>query len=912
MTSLRSGTLSVASVVQVCRSALWDEIQAVRKKGSKPLLLTDGTLLSEEAEGEYLYSFTLDAEVILPDDAPGKLYVGEITADATVISITGFTILLLVGQSVGRTVPSARLVTDASYLLEKLRDRLAALPSDPEAARLPTKLLASPMASISRAAAAHQRVGTPGGTVYLSRSLNAFQQQAVAHVATSEISFIWGPPGTGKTTTLGHTVAELLRRGESVLVVAHSNAATDQAALAVGRETRDSLIFAHGSIVRAGISRTPELAKEMQPREIVRRENPRLVQAIEELERERDRLTQQLARAARETQAALQERLVEVRKQLPLQREQLRAAERTLVADARCVLCTLTKAALAEEIFTRTFDAVIVDEASMAYIPADLHVASLARRRVAIFGDFRQLPPITQGETRFISEWLEPDIFEKAGIVTQVDLRRFDDPRLVMLEEQYRMHPRIAALIAKRFYAGRLQTSPAVEAQCEAIVARKPRPEYPVVLVNTGALYPFAQREAVEQHSAARRFGGNSRFNLISAVVAVELALAASTGPDGSGDADAPSISVGIITPYAAQARLIAKLLHDLGVSREQVTCATVHRFQGAERDVIIYDTVESKPFTRAGLLLTGDGSGLERRLLNVALSRAKGKLIFLADVTHLREVLPEGNVYLSILNDMQKREPPMRLVPGSKLASGIAVSAPLPGISFFPTRAAAAAGVIQQQLVEDLRTAEIIAIAGEKPAGVSSSFLLRAMSGTNAVPRQARVYVGSEGLLKVATQEQRWVGPALPCLAMGINRQILWVEGSGYVLRIAQSQTVKLLYDLWDLLPEGVRTLKTTEQQRDLASRGQSPLGRACPKCGSPLWPSDQYGRAVLKCASSICGYSTVFTPALATQFADMMRVSCPECGGQMEGKQGSSGVYLRCMNHSTCKGWKRLKDLI
>jgi hypothetical protein len=907
MTTQRSGTLSIASVIQFCRSALWDEIQAVRKKGTKPLLLSDGVLLSEEAEEGYLYSFTLDAEVILPDDAPGTLYAGEVTTDATVISISGFTILMLVKQSVGRVVSSARLVTDASYLLEKLRERLVALPSDPVAARLPAKLLMSPAASVAPLTSAVNGAGRSAKTAHLSPSLNVYQQEAVAHVATSEISYIWGPPGTGKTTTLGHTVAELLRRGESVLVVAHSNAAIDQAALAVGHETRDSLIFADGGIVRAGISRTPELAKEILPREIVRRENPWLVQAIEGLERERDRLTQQLAWAARETQAALRERLAEIRTQLPLQREQLRAAERTLVADARCVLCTLTKAALAEEIFKRTFDAVIVDEASMAYIPADLHVASLARRRVAIFGDFRQLPPITQGETSRITEWLDPDIFEKAGIVARADAGRFGDLRLVMLEEQYRMHPQIAGLIAKRFYAGRLQTGLAVELQCVEIVARQPRPERPIVLVNTNALHPFAQKEGGERQSAARRFGGNSRFNLISAIVAVELALAASAEPG----ADTHPISVGIIAPYAAQARLIAKLLHDLGVPREKIACATVHRFQGAERDVIIFDTVESRPFTRAGLLLTGDGSGLEKRLLNVALSRAKGKLIFLADLTHLREVLPVGNVYLNIVNDMQKREPPMRLVPGSKVASGIATPTALAGISYFPIKAAASEHAVPNQLADDLRHAEIVTMAGTLPGSATSS-LVSALQSMSAVPRQARVYIGSQRLPAVAAQEQRWEGPTLPCLALGINQQILWIEGNGYDLRIAQSQTVKLLYSLWDLLPESMRDLKTTEQQRELASQGKSPLGRACSKCGAQLWVSDQYRRAVLKCTNSTCGYSTVFTPALATQFADLMRVSCPECGGQMEGKQGRDGVYLRCMNQPKCKGRKRLKDLI
>lgn len=888
----------LASVIQICRSALYDEMQAIRRKGSNPLLLSDGHLLGQEAEGGCVYSFTLDAEVILPDDAPGKLYVGELSVDVSVISITGFTILLLTNQSVGPSVPSARLVTDASFLLEKLRDRLAALIADSEASRRAAKLFAPPLTP--------QAATTPtvsAGASYPDDALNSYQRQAIAHVSSSETTFVWGPPGTGKTTTLGHTVAALLGRGESVLVVAHSNAAEDAAALAVGQRTRELASFRAGRILRVGVSRIPGVAKEILPREVVRREHPQLVHTIEDLERTRDRLTQQLAQAADQSPASLTKGLSDVRKQIQQHRDQLRSAERALVAGAQCVLCTLSKLALAEELYSRTFDTAIVDEASMAYIPADLLAASLARRRLAIFGDFRQLPPITQGNTQAIRDWLDPDIFEKAGVVKNVNARR-PDSRLVMLAEQYRMHPDIAHIIAKRFYGGRLVTGAGVEERCAPIATCPPRSGSSVVLVDTGALQPFADKEAREQHASGRRFGGNSRFNLVSAIVAVELALAAS---DESGRA----ISVGIITPYAAQSRLIAKLLHDLAVPRERVTCATVHRFQGSERDVIVYDTVEGKPLTGAGRLLAGDGSGLEARLLNVALSRAKGKLIILADLAHLRSVLPADNVYQQVLSDMRQRVQPVQPTHTPDLDRGLAVAKPLSGITYFPTTASTIKNVAHDQLVEDIRAGEIVAIAGLPPTQAISSALV-SMLDKRAFSASARVYVGIEAAPHVAAQEHRWIGPNLPCHVIGIDQRILWVQGRGYALRVAQPQTVKLLYGLWDLLPEGVRTLKTTTQQRELASRGQSPLGRTCAKCGAQLWVAIAYGRPALKCTSPTCGQTTSFTPALATQFADLMRVTCRQCGGQLEGRQGSNGVYLQCLKHPRCKGWRSLKDLI
>ncbi|MFI5272995.1 MAG: AAA domain-containing protein [Ktedonobacterales bacterium] len=470
------------------------------------------------------------------------------------------------------------------------------------------------------------------------------------------------------------------------------------------------------------------------------------------------------------------------------------------------------------------------------------------------------------------------------------------------------MHPDIAGLIARRFYSGRLVTGADVEQSCTTISAGPPQSGRAVVLVDTAALQPFGDKEAREQHVAARRFGGNSRFNLVSAIIAVEMALVA-TPPSQQ---ETHAVSAGIITPYAAQARLIAKLLHDLDVPRERVMCSTVHRFQGSERDVIVYDTVEGKPFTHAGMLLAGDGSRLEARLLNVALSRAKGKLIILADLAHLRSVLPTNNIYQQILTDLEQHVRPLRLAHRSRLDSGIAVMAPLPGITCFPAIATSQGRAVREQLADDLHVAEIVAVAGEPQASATATALSSALSASVCSP-QARVYVGSKTLSPVAAQEQRWIGPELPCLAIGIDQNILWLEGKGYVLRITHPQTVKLLYSLWDLLPESMRALKTTAQQRELASHGQSPLGRACTKCGAEMWVSDQYGHvATLKCMNTACGHSVSFTPAVATQWADLNSATCPQCGGQMEGRRGQYGVYLRCMSYPKCKGSKRLTNLI
>ncbi len=886
-----------AVVLQRCRTALWDEIQAIKKKGTKPLLLADGHLIGAQ-DGGCLYAFTLDAEIILPDDAPGRIEVGAVSATATLVSITGLTILLLVDQSIGRQVPSARLYTDPSFLLEKLRERLQAISLDAGACARSARLLGGAPGGPVRT----RPPGTPRSAA-AGADLNACQRDAVERVASSEVAFIWGPPGTGKTTTLGHAVAALLAQGESVLVVAHSNAAVDQAAIAIGRRVDGTPAYREGRIMRVGVARAPGMAAHgaMQPREIVRREHPDLVREIETLERERDRLTEQLTRLSERELAPARASLDTVRKQLDERRGLLRSLERRLIGRASIILCTLSKAAIEEEIFSRTFDVAIVDEASMAYIPADLFIASLAAKRVAVFGDFRQLPPITQGDTPAIQEWLQPDIFEMAGIVAAVDGGR-PDARMTMLEEQYRMHPEIAAIVKRRFYANRLTTAAGVAEACTPITDAPPQAGRAVILLDTGPLRPLACKESAGRNGSVRRSGGNSRFNLVSALVDVELALTARAGS---------AHTVGIITPYAAQARLVSKLLHDLKVPRDEILCATVHRFQGSECDVIIYDVVEGKPLSRAGQLLSDDTRGLAGRLLNVAVSRAKGKLIIVGDIAHLRAALSVHNVYLRVLADVQKRTGLTRPAPRTTLGCGLARAAPLPGVERFPLTAPDTAAAVGQRVAGDLQHAEIVSIEG-RPRRDST---LAAALQSSSLPDAAHIHVAvsAAAASPLPTHEPAWEGSEVPCLVASIDRRVLWIEMDGYALRIEMPQAVKLLYGFWDLEPEGVRAIKTTEQQRDLAARGQSPLGWSCPKCGSPQSATlNAYDRPAILCLSPACQHESQFSPSRATQWADFTRHVCPECGGHLVGVVGTWGVYLRCARHPACRGRRQLKEIV
>jgi len=171
-----------------------------------------------------------------------------------------------------------------------------------------------------------------------------------------------------------------------------------------------------------------------------------------------------------------------------------------------------------------------------------------------------------------------------------------------LLDTQYRMHPAISQLPSDLFYAGRIQDGITQEDRQAPEGFAWPRPEYPV------AMLPVNHGEEVAE--------GNSKSNRAEAeaVVAVlQQLLWGGLQPE----------DVGVITPYAAQVRLLRGLLRDHATTFGKIVIevSSVDGFQGREKEVIVFSCVRANVQGSLGFLS-------DARRVNVSLTRAKRGLV--------------------------------------------------------------------------------------------------------------------------------------------------------------------------------------------------------------------------------------------------------------------------------------------
>jgi len=235
---------------------------------------------------------------------------------------------------------------------------------------------------------------------------------------------------------------------------------------------------------------------------------------------------------------------------------------------ANLVAATAHRASTIPFLRSRGFEMAVVDEAGQLTEPLTLGLILRARRFVLI-GDDRQLPPVVR------TRGLAHSMFERL---------KKDTDAITLLDTQYRMHPQIMDVSNRLFYGGRLRAGITAH-------ERTPPDGSPVEFI------------PVESHR-------DGRSNPEEAVVVVDIVRSLTR------DFGVAPGSIGVVSPFRAQVVLLRQMLDGIGVAVD-----TVERFQGGERDIMILSFVRSH----------GTGFVFDDRRLNVAITRARRKLVLVA-----------------------------------------------------------------------------------------------------------------------------------------------------------------------------------------------------------------------------------------------------------------------------------------
>jgi hypothetical protein len=597
------------------QQALQNEIAHLKRFGSNKYKVTNGRILA--TDGEFTYYFDTASPIRIPIGTIVNLEWGNIKQDGRVLSAEGRGMIIALKRFIGDLISEANLYHDPWELLEQLIQRFDELKTN-KRKRIRIKKLMGPDMPAKHPV---DKIKSAVHEVMLRSKYNP-------------VTFIWGPPGTGKTYTLARVAANKYFHKKHVLILSHSNQAVDVMLSEITSFIKKKERFHEGDILRYGsnISESLTSHEAITTNRLIEKAAPVLAKNINNLKEERAKLKSDLARSFSQRDSS---QLLELETKFAGMLEKVRKQELQFVKDAYVVGTTLAKAASDPAIYEKEFDIVILDEASMAYVPQVAFAATLGSR-IIICGDFKQLPPIASSRDPLVTKWLKEDIFHKSGIVEFVNKGKLH-PHLFLLKEQRRMHPDISSFTNQYIYHSLVGDHESVYKNRNMIVDLPPFPNRAAILVDTSHMGAYGMTEKAS----------NSRINIWQALLSFQLIHEAVTGG---------AKSIGYVTPYRAQAALMEMLLADIYEKERlsaDIIAATVHRFQGSERDVMIFDTVDSEPIERPGILLTG---GESERLINVAITRTKGKFIHVSNTMYIHRHVYRGKILRQFVEHQENK----------------------------------------------------------------------------------------------------------------------------------------------------------------------------------------------------------------------------------------------------------------
>ena len=401
---------------------------------------------------------------------------------------------------------------------------------------------------------------------YLDEILSRDESQFKAFKASldKDITFIWGPPGTGKSYTLSAIIMALHQmKGERTAVCCLSNVAVDQLVNKVV-----DIIEVHepdmprGEFYRAGRTQDLKLINTefLFPDDAIAK---RLRMVIKLLNNKIEHLRNENLQYSVEA--------IKLKAKIKDSREQLKNHTDFLIDSVKVVFSTISNFVLNPRLKDAVFDNLIVDEASMLAQPQLIALARKVTKRIILVGDFQQLSPITMAGVPI----LRNSVFRMCGI----DIEHTDHPALNLLLNQRRSNPKLVEIINHPFYEDMLV---AKKDKNNPIVARAP---YSGCVVGMSSVLD----------GAVRFTKGGTRQNTANADAVINLL-------DLYYLQEEETFSIGVITPYTGQVSLLKARFIERGYNtdfQDRVKIGTVHTFQGSECDVILFDMVDCSSFEK-------------------------------------------------------------------------------------------------------------------------------------------------------------------------------------------------------------------------------------------------------------------------------------------------------------------------
>ena len=474
-----------------------------------------------------------------------------------------------------------------------------------------------------------------------------------------------------------------------------------------------------------------------------------------------------------------------------------------------------------------SFDLVVVDEISMVSLPYVFLAANKSKRNLVMLGDFRQLPPISMSEDNY---YFKESIFDYLNISHKIDKSQ-EIPYLSMLDTQYRMVDDISKIISSVFYTNLLKCG---------------------VKEKSNNALNFINVDNSFYKNSYLSISDESYFNPMTIYILDEIIK--NTPKDKE---------ILVLSPFRPQQNILNAMFMDNKIHGRSLT---IHKSQGTEADVVIFDLTTHKKTNKTDYHHFFIDK-ITKNLTNVALSRTKKKLYIIGSLQMLKDLSGKIILWKKLLEIIESK---FEIIPTE---------------SYYKNKKDLQIKDIDFSNVKDFT---IIDPYGEK------SFYSIIMKQDN-IP--IRNYVSVEGTIKA--EERRTITfrdmkltDKLPSIVF-IDDMIIFQEDEKQFF-IRAEKTAKILKRV--ALEKYIDTIEVDRT---------STFTLNCDKCGNNYILSNRLGYIFLSCPK--CHNQKNIGKNESILIKDLYKIKCPDCNGEVipRQKKGQSIYsFYGCSNYPHCKG--------